>query len=97
MYDVKAFWQRLKKVLKSKNITMVNLSTTLGYSEKTYSVKQTNNVLPTTADIIRICELLNVSADFLLFGKKSTTDIEFSALPEDVKIKVMELIKTLKD
>lgn len=97
------FWERLKKVLKTNNTTMKNLSVSLGYSEKTFNVKQSTGVIPTTSDIIRICEMFNVSADYLLLGKLPELPEEavnlaksILELPAPMQDTVFTLINNLK-
>lgn len=97
------FWLRLKQTLKIHNYTMKQLSSELGYNEKTLNVKQSNNVLPTTSDIIRICNMFNVSADYLLLGiepkiPQETIDLagKIHALPVQMQNTVISLISNLE-
>lgn len=97
------FWERLKQVLKTHNTTMKSLSVSLGYSEKTFNVKQSTGVLPTTTDIIRICNMFDTSADYLLLGKlpelpEHTVKLAESILelPESMQDTVFTLVNNLK-
>lgn len=97
------FWERLKKILKTNNYTIKKLSIELGYNEKTYNVKITRNDLPTTSDIIRICEKFNVSADYLLLGRQQELPEEMVnlvksilELPVPMQDTVLNLINNLK-
>lgn len=94
------FWSRLKEVLHQNHYTMNRLSVELGYSEKTYAVKKTTNVLPTTNDIVRICSMFNVSADWLLFGSSIPPDVlnlsqSILELPPEMRSTVNTLITSL--
>lgn len=102
MYDNDSFWDRLQKVLKSKKVTMNSLSEQLGYNVKTLTIKRSRGDLPTTEDVVRICELLDVSADYLLFEKSVSPELEsicktILELPQELQNSVMSIVQEFKN
>lgn len=65
---VEGFWERLEGEIYKQNRTKVDLAKQCGFDRKVLIRTGHDNIyLPYFA---RLCSALNVSADYLLFGKK---------------------------
>ena len=57
---------RLKHLRKANNITQKQLATHLDIYQNSYQVFEYNKARPTYENLIKLCQYLNVSADYLL-------------------------------
>lgn len=75
--------KRLKTLRLEKNYTQLKMSELLGIKVSTYSQMERKGLIPSTT-LKNICEILNVSADFLLCGKitssQNTDNLSFERL-----------------
>lgn len=60
------FAKRLRELRKEKGLSQVELGEWLGYGYTAISSYETGRNEPSYTDLIRICEVLDVSADYLL-------------------------------
>ncbi len=65
-FVVLGFWERVDQEIYSQNRTKIDIAEQCGFDRKNLS-GYTNLSLPYFA---RLCSVLHVSADYLLFGKK---------------------------
>ena len=65
----------LRKIREEKNLTQENLSTKLGITQKSISLYENGEAAPSIETFIKLCDILNVSADYLL----DRTDIRYTA------------------
>ncbi len=64
------FGERLSKVMKEKNITQKELAKKIGLTREAVANYTSNEQsIPTTGKLMKICETLDCSSDYLLFGK----------------------------
>lgn len=67
-YDIETFEQRLQYILARKGMTQIDLAKQVGCDRKTIN-RLINGTSKVNIDILKqICSILNVSADYLLFG-----------------------------
>lgn len=60
------FATRLRELRKEKGLSQVELGEHLGYGYTAISSYETGRNEPSYSDLIRICEILDVSADYIL-------------------------------
>lgn len=60
------FSKRLRELRKEKGVSQVQLGELLGYGDTAISGYETGRNEPGFMDLIRICEILDVSADYIL-------------------------------
>ncbi len=60
------FKERLRQVRQEKGVSQVELGDALGYGRTAISSYENGRNEPSFSDLIRICEALDVSADYLL-------------------------------
>lgn len=60
------FAKRLRELRKEKGLSQVELGEHLGYGYTAISSYETGRNEPSYSDLIRICEMLDVSADYIL-------------------------------
>lgn len=59
---------RLKEARRTKKVTAEQLAEQLGVTKAAVSAWETDRAYPSVDNLIRICELLDVSSDYLLMG-----------------------------
>ena len=64
------FADRLSKSMKTKNINNTKLAEMIGMERKTVSMWVNGYSMPNSLILARICKVLSVSADYLLFGER---------------------------
>lgn len=64
------FADRLSKSMKTKNINNTKLAEMIGMERKTVSMWVNGYSMPNSLILARMCKVLNVSADYLLFGER---------------------------
>lgn len=62
--------ERIRKIRKGKKLTQKKLADKVGTSSCVISKWETGERFMNTFNLINICEALEVSADYLLFGKE---------------------------
>ncbi|WP_458408105.1 helix-turn-helix domain-containing protein [Anaerotignum sp.] len=60
------FAKRLRELRKERGLSQVELGERLGYGYTAISSYETGRNEPSYTDLIRICEILDVSADYIL-------------------------------
>lgn len=70
-----AFNEQIKKVRKIKNMTQIEMSKALGVDTSTYSLYESGKREPNIDKIRKICNILNVSSDFILETKFKVNEI----------------------
>ena len=68
--------ERIRELRKKKGINQTQLGEEIGVSSKSISMIESGQNKPTVQQIEQLSKFFNVSADYLLFGKESTQDIE---------------------
>lgn len=64
------FSDRLNQILYDRNISAQKLAKLVGMERKTVYTWTNGYSMPNSLILARICKVLNVSADYLLFGEK---------------------------
>lgn len=92
--DALMIGKRICEVRKSKNIKAIDVAEILNISKNQYSRIENGHALCTTENLFLIAQYLNVSTDYLLYGKAKTNVIlEIEAL---LKYKSEEELKMAK-
>ena len=60
------FKERLIKIRKDRGLTQTKVANYLGIAQASYIRYEKGTSEPTVANLVKICDLLDVSADFLL-------------------------------
>lgn len=60
------FGEKLKAVRKSKRLTQLDLSIKLGVSKGTISAYEQSLSYPSLETLVKICDILDISSDYLL-------------------------------
>lgn len=63
--DISDFWWRVERQLYIQNRTKIDVAAKCGFDRKILCEKRNLS----TSFLIKLCQELNVSADYLLFGK----------------------------
>lgn len=66
--DMAGFFRRLSQAYYWSQMTQSELGKAIGKSRKTVELYLTARATPDAQTLMRICEALNVSADWILFG-----------------------------
>lgn len=69
-YMPKEFGERIKNLMIEKNITIKELCIDSKLTRFTLCNYINKNVNPSAYNLIKLCNALNVSADYLLFGEE---------------------------
>ena len=70
------YGERISKLRKTKNITQKELATKLYVNDKTVSSWELNRTEPSLEMIIKLSEILECSASYLIYGDNSKDNIE---------------------
>lgn len=88
--------ERIQLSRKIKNLSQTEFGELIDSSQKQVSKYERNILLPPTEKIIKICEVLNISADWLLLGDRENEpkrpEIEFYEKLTYPQIKIIEML-----
>jgi len=59
----------LRKARRAKGLKQTDVAQSTGINQSLLSAYENNNTMPSLPNFIRLCELYQVSADFILFNK----------------------------
>ena len=76
MLNLKEFGSRLKLSIKQSPYSQKSICSKLSINKDSLSNYVNGRSLPNTQTLAELCELLNVSSDYLIFGKKSDLFLE---------------------
>lgn len=62
--------QNIEKLAKNKDITLTELERLCGFSKS--SIRKWSENIPNIKKVVTVCEVLNVSLDYLVFGESAT-------------------------
>ena len=92
------FGERLRKAIRRQGLTYENVANTMGASKQAVAKWTRGVALPRDNKIIPLCELLNCSEEYLLYGKeelkKATTSVEELVL---AIVEMRDLLKEIRD
>lgn len=89
----KIFAERVKAMREKQNLTVTQLAAKLGIQKTRISMWETNGTVPRQEMLLKLCNLFNVSADYLLGNDR--TD---GGNPHNEKIySIQRLLDTLND
>ena len=89
---VKQFWDRVKILSKTKNITQETIAKNCGISFSTLRGWMTKNYWPPINDAAGIAKCLGVSLDYLYYGK----EISIPLLLENIQKQMKTIEKSLE-
>lgn len=72
-YDVKEFGARVRRIRKENKMTQEELANKLMLTAESVSNIESGKTNCMPEHIVHICEIFNVSTDYLYFGRKSQT------------------------
>lgn len=89
------FGERLKAARKSKNITQLELSKHLELSKATVSAYEQSASYPSVETLVKICDTLGVSADYLL-GLSDNLTFKLGGLTTEQSSSILQFIATIE-
>ncbi|ADG39881.1 MULTISPECIES: helix-turn-helix domain-containing protein [Leuconostoc] len=89
------FGEKLKAVRKSKNLTQLELSKRLEVSKGTISAYEQGLSYPSLETLVKICEILNTSSDYLLSLSDNLT-FKMGGLTSEQMNSVLQFIATIE-
>lgn len=73
---METFGQRLKKAIKNKKMTLSQLSDEIGWHKESISLWCRDKNSPSALALQALCEALDVSADYMLWGSPKTWGVK---------------------
>ncbi len=77
---MKEISKNIKELRNKSGLSLRALAEKVGISHNTLATYERNDVVPTVTNAIKICEYFKVPVEYLLYGKKTTTDFNDSEL-----------------
>ncbi len=77
---MKEISKNIKELRNKSGLSLRALAEHVGISHNTLATYERNDVVPTVTNAIKICEYFKVPVEYLLYGKKATTDFNDSEL-----------------
>ena len=77
------FWERLKQISKSRNITQKEYCAKLGIDDQQFRNKKTTGTIPTVEQLVKLSQFFGVSLNYMLTG--SSTDDNENYLIEELE------------
>ena len=74
--DTTAFWKRVKKLLKEKNITQAEAAKACDLSLYTFRGWMAKGISPPLCDAVKIARLLGVSLEYLVAGPLTDKNVK---------------------
>jgi transcriptional regulator with XRE-family HTH domain len=65
-FDLKIFSERLNSIIREKELTFVSVARELNVSRSAVSQMRNGDIAPSMQTLFKLCQLLDVSADWLL-------------------------------
>lgn len=96
-FDRKSFGERLKHLREEKGCTQQDLANQLGISRNTISGYETGARIPDLDTLAMLCDVFQVTADYLLCFSDEKGDTDYIAIsPPGKKIHVNKIIKLME-
>ena len=76
----KAFWNRIKSLIKQKGVTQDTAAKACGININTWRGWISKNIIPGLEDSAAIAKYLNVSLDFLVRGKERNSQAKITEI-----------------
>jgi len=92
-----AIAERLQALRSAKGLTQKEMAALLKMSYYTYVKLENASHGLTTKNILKICKILNVSADLILFGRTGSDSINFNEYVQCARLLSNDGIKAIKD
>jgi len=86
--DYKALGERIAKRRKVLNLTQEDVAEATGLSNNYISNIENNHSIPSIDTLLKICEAIDTTPNYLLLGISSHSDTE-----EDLRNKINEIVK----
>jgi transcriptional regulator with XRE-family HTH domain len=91
----KTFWNRVKALIKGRNVTQEITAKECGINFNTWRGWGSKNIVPNVVDCIKIAKYLDVSLDFMLTGKERNSQAKIMYLKSLLE-KTIAKLNTLK-
>ena len=82
--------QRINELRKKRNLTLVELSEAINISKTALSQLENNLYKPSNEVLIKLCNYFKVTADYLLFGNKTSTIYSDTVAVRDVSLQYVK-------
>ena len=69
--NVEAFWERLKQICKTRNVTQVSRCSELGIDLQQFRNKKSLGTYPTIEQLVKLSNYFGVSINYMLTGASS--------------------------
>ncbi len=95
-----SFCEQLSKLRKRNNITQIDLANKMGVKQYVVSSWETGRSEPNITQIVKLCDILNVPADYLLDRSiiKVVSEEDFNKMVENIDKDIKEdFLKDVKD
>jgi len=89
------FGEKLKAVRKSKRLTQLELSKRLGVSKGTVSAYEQGLSYPSIETLVNICDILNISADYLL-GISDELSFKMGGLTDEQMESMLQFVSLIE-
>lgn len=98
-YSMETFTNRLFNIMEIRGITQKQLKDLTGINQSTIALWKSRGTIPKADDAIRVAEVLNVSVEYLVFGKSKIEDLSdrIYKLKEDQIEVIMSIVKTFEN
>lgn len=89
--------ENLLKIRTEKNLSQVNVATKIGVAQETVSGYEIGRAFPTVETLLKLCDLLHVSADFLLDRTDVRTPVNSLVMDNFTKneLEILAVYRTL--
>ena len=88
--------ENLLKIRTRKKMNQVNLATKIGVAQETISAYESGKSFPSIDTLLKLCDIFNVSSDFLLDRTSVETPVDKLVL-ENFDAKELELISAYRE
>ena len=89
--------ERLQLLRNAKSLTQKEMAELLGISYHTYVKLENASHGLTTKNIMKICRILNISADMLLFGRTDNESINFDEYVQCARLLSNDGVKAIEN
>lgn len=97
-FMIRCMGERIKLARKRQGLTQQELGELVGLNEKTISLIENDNALTRLDTLIKICDILEVSPNYLLLdSSKNALSEEASRLAEELKSRKSHEIRIIYD
>lgn len=92
---IEFFGERLKSVRKNKRLTQLGLATRLDVSKGTVSAYEQGLSYPSIETLVKICDILDTSSDYLL-GRSDDLPFRLGGLTDEQMASVLQFVSLIE-